>query len=252
MTSDQAVDNDGGSFVVSLFDAWVENSNDFSLLQTAITQSGPNGLQSVEAGWINYPTQGSAPHLFTYFTTNDYSETGDYLGGWNTDVAGFVQYSSTIYPGTAFSTSTIGGSQYGMQIQYEYFDGNWWLYVLDEWVGFYPASVFTSTATYPGQITLANGSNQIWFYGEVYQTESAMTTSDMGSGNFADLGWEEAAFMYDMEYINSDESAYIEYSASFWDSDSSRYSHDYYPNSGTGWATYVFLGGPGAGGVVGG
>jgi hypothetical protein len=86
-SSDQTVDNIGGSATFSIFDAYVESPGDFSLLQTAVTKSGTNGGQTLEAGWIDYPDQVTSPHLFTYFTTDGYSTNADYQGGWNQDVA---------------------------------------------------------------------------------------------------------------------------------------------------------------------
>jgi hypothetical protein len=43
-----------------------------------------------------------------------------------------------------------------------------------------------------------------------------------------------------------------DYTGSFVDSNSTRYDHVAFPSSGTSWGSYVYLGGPGAGGVVGG
>jgi Neprosin len=74
-----------------MFDAFVNNGGDFSLLQSAVTCQTSLGLQTVEAGWINYPDQISQPHIFTYFTTDGYSGSGNNVGGWNQDVGGWVQ-----------------------------------------------------------------------------------------------------------------------------------------------------------------
>ena len=56
----------------------------------------------------------------------------------------------------------------------------------------------------------------------------------------------ECRFYIDSGYIGRD------YTAGFWDSDATRYDHVAHPSSGTSLGSYVFLGGPGAGGVVGG
>jgi hypothetical protein len=47
-----------------MFDAFVNNAADFSLLQSAVTFQSSAGLQTVEAGWINYPQRKA------YFRTN--------------------------------------------------------------------------------------------------------------------------------------------------------------------------------------
>jgi hypothetical protein len=43
-----------------------------------------------------------------------------------------------------------------------------------------------------------------------------------------------------------------DYTASFGDSNSTRYDHIVFPSSGTNWGSYIYLGGPSADGVVGG
>jgi hypothetical protein len=248
-SSDTFVNNLGGSAVYSAYDAWVENPADFSLLQIAVTVAETSkGEQTVEAGWINYPDQETAPHLFTYYTTDGYTGNGNYIGGWNREVAGWVQYSSTIFPGSYFAPlSQIDGPQHEIAIEYLLYEGNWWLAVQNEWIGYYPGSMFSIE----GELTLADYSDLIYFYGEVYQTESALTTTDMGSGEFGTSGWPWAAYMHNIVYDDLSGDA-IEWNAPYWCSDTSRYNVEYFPDSGSSWGTYVFIGGPGAGGVVGG
>jgi hypothetical protein len=248
VSSNQNVNNIGGSAVYSLYKAYVANGGDFSLLQTAVTKSSTSkGSQTLEAGWINYPNQVSQPHLFTFYTTNGYANQADNQGGWNQDVAGWVQTDSQIFPGTVFSPlSTDGGDQYEIQIQYQLFQGNWWLFVLDRWIGYYPASLFSNGVS---GSSLATGSDVIFYYGEIYQNEGPLTTTDMGSGRFANTGFGHSAYIHNMVY--QDGNGYHDYTAGFWDSDSGRYSHQN-SLSGTNWNAYTYLGGPGAGGVTGG
>ena len=138
INSDQVVNNYGGGFVTSMFAPFVNNTGDFSLLQTAVTAQTSVGKQTVEAGWIVFPDQVSLPHIFTFFTTNDYTSDGNNIGGWNQDVTGWVQTDSTYFPGTAFSSlSTIGGTQYEMTMEYQLYEGNWWLLVIDRYVASY-------------------------------------------------------------------------------------------------------------------
>lgn len=259
VTSDQAVSNIGGTATYSVFDAYVENSGDFSLLQTAVTKSNvplpgnpsQTGGQTLEAGWINYPAQVSSPHLFTYYTTNGYTSQGNNVGGWNQDVQGWVQVDSTIFPGTVFAPdSTIGGTQYELQIAYQLYEGNWWLWVLNRWIGYYPASLYSANEA-NAAATLADGSDTIFYYGEIYQSESALTTTDMGSGMQGATGFGNAAYIHNMVYMDPSGNNQA-YTAGFADSDSSRYSHSTTASPAGSWGSYVYLGGPGAGGVVGG
>jgi len=250
VSSNQDVANFGGSAKYSIFKAFVSNNGDFSLLQTAVIKSSTsNGSQTLEAGWINYPNQVSAPHLFTYYTTNGYSSQGDNVGGWNQDVSGWVQVDSEIFPGTVFGPNSVdGGAQYELEIQYLLYQGNWWLWVLDRWIGYYPASLFSSGVS---GASLATGSDSIYYYGEIYQGEGPLTTTDMGSGEFAQTAYSHSAYIHNMVYTDTSGNTH-DYSAGFWDSDASRYNH---VNTGAGssdWGSYVYLGGPGAGGVIGG
>lgn len=73
----------------------------------------------------------------------------------------------------------------------------------------------------------------------------------MGSGEFAATGFGHSAYIHNMQYTDPSGNAQF-YTAGFGDSDSSRYSHVNVANSGGDWGSYVYLGGPGAGGVVGG
>jgi hypothetical protein len=62
-------------------------------------------------------------------------------------------------------------------------EGNWWVCVIDRWIGYYLASLFSTDVADPTQ-TLAQGSDQVNWHGEVYQTDETLTTTDMGSGEW--------------------------------------------------------------------
>ncbi|TVY81819.1 hypothetical protein LSUE1_G005099 [Lachnellula suecica] len=259
VNSGQSVNNFGGSAIYSLFNAYVQSPGDFSLIQTAIVKNSvpipgnpsSTGPQTLEAGWINYPNQVSQPHLFTYFTTCGYTCSGDNVGGWNRDQAGWVQTDSDYFPGTIFvPDSTDGGSQTEMEISYYLFQGNWWLYVINKYIGYYPASLFSANEA-NAAATLSNGGDYLAYYGEIYQEQDAMTTTDMGSGEFASLGYGRSAYMHNMEYYDTTtpNANAFGYTSGFGDDDSSRYSHSTVASGGD-WGNYIYLGGPGAGGVV--
>ncbi len=117
-------------------------------------------MQTVEAGWQNYPGIQNDVALFTFFNTNGYTAGGDNLGGYNQLVKGWVQVDSTVFPGTHFSThSVIGGTQYTLSIQYSLSNGNWWLSVNNVWIGYYPASLFGDTSN-----SLAGGADYAFWY----------------------------------------------------------------------------------------
>lgn len=258
-SSNQNVRNHGGGAQFNIYDTYLESDYDFSLLQTAVTvgsapqADGSSRGQTVEAGWMHYPyLVNNGPFLFTYYTTNGYSQQGDNKGGYNSFQAGWVQVDKDIYPGIHFGPlSQRGGAQYEFTLQYQLFQGNWWLYVGDRFIGYYPASVF-SQGVDPNQ-TLATHSDVILFYGEVVNSQDGLTTTDMGSGNFPESGFGQAAYIRNIIYIDEagNGQGYDAHGA-FVISDTNRYRLQDHWNSGTDWGSHMFLGGPGAGGVVGG
>ncbi|KAI1812762.1 hypothetical protein GGS20DRAFT_587188 [Poronia punctata] len=257
-SSGQNVNNHGGKAAFSLYKAYVQSGGDFSLLQTAVIRNnaaqagGEAKSQTVEAGWINYPDQVQAPHLFAYYTTDGYSSNADNKGGWNTDVAGWVQVDESIFPGVAFEPlSTDGGDQYEVEIGYWLTEGNWWLWALDRYIGYYPGSLFAQGVN--AADTLAGYSDVIDFYGEIYNSETEMTTTDMGSGEFPNTGFGKSAYLHNIYYIPSDSDAYVDYNGDnqLVISDTSRYDLDKHWSSGESWGSYFYLGGPGAGGQIG-
>jgi neprosin-like protein len=105
----------GGEGYFSAYDPYTQWSDEFSLLQILMRRSN----QTVESGWQEFrDLYGDwVPHLFVYYTTNGYSANGDNIGGYNQDVDGWIQYSSSIYPGAVSSPNSVrGGDQYVMFI----------------------------------------------------------------------------------------------------------------------------------------
>jgi len=257
-SSEQHVSNHGGSAAYSIYKTFTQSDNDFSLLQTAVTRDnvpkpGDNSQrvgQTVEAGWINYPAQIASPHLFTFYTTDGYQTLADNKGGWNRDVAGWVQTDSQIFPGTAFSPlSTRGGTQYEITIEYYLYQGNWWLFVLDRWIGYYPASLF-GAGTDAGQ-SLQTQADNIFYYGEIYDSHPQLTTTDMGSGSFANAGRGQSAYIRNMVYTDlNNANQYYNGAAGTVVSDTNRYTLEAHYDNRDDWGSYIYLGGPGAGGVV--
>ncbi|CAG8959683.1 hypothetical protein HYFRA_00001588 [Hymenoscyphus fraxineus] len=260
VSSNQSVSNLGGSGIFSLFEAYTESPADFSLIQTAVTREDVSiswrgfpipSTQTVEAGWINYKYQNSQPHLFTYYTTNGYIGEGDNQGGWNTEHVGWVQVDRKIHPGSVFTPLSVdGGAQNDLRIEYALFRGNWWLSVEDRWIGYYPGSLFSFPSSDPPENTLAGGSSKVHFYGEVLNMEESLTTTDMGSGQWASTGYGHAGYIINMTYRNTNNVKMPFNGSDFTDSDITRYTHEADFTSGTDRGSYMFLGGPGAGGAV--
>jgi hypothetical protein len=243
--SSQSVSCYGGEGYLSAYDPYVQWEEEFSLLQIALARGSGDGKQTVEAGWQEYrDLYGDwVPHLFVYYTTNGYSDNGDDEGGYNEDVDGWIQYSDTVYPEAISSpNSTRGGSQYVMRIKYQLFEGNWWLSCNDRWIGYYPASLFSSSG-------LRNRASKVAFYGEIVDSSdhSSSSRTDMGSGYWPDYEWTWSAYMRNLRYQSSTAGGMSKYAPdTTWASNTDEYDLiGHFDNTGS-WKSYFWLGGPGA------
>jgi hypothetical protein len=190
----QVVNNLGGHSFLNLWRPTIGPGQVFSLSQHwYIGGSGANE-QTVECGWHVYPAfyNDTQPHLFTYWTADHYVATGCY----NLTCGAFVQTPSPVFaPGMALSPiSAIGGPQYSMELAYRLSGGRWWLYFngtqASNAIGSYPVSLFGGGA-------LATQANEIDFGGETAGTTSFPR---MGSGLFANQGWQRAAYQRTIGY----------------------------------------------------
>lgn len=118
--------------------------------------------QTVEIGWtVDRSLNGDTkPHLFVYHWVN--GGTSCYNG------CGFVQVSTTNTPGEAVTTGA--SAQYAIQFR----QGSWWVQYNNDWVGYFPGSLWNNTYT-TAQVISA--------FGEVSEASSPACT-DMGNGLF--------------------------------------------------------------------
>jgi hypothetical protein len=234
----------GGEGFISLFDPYTAYSDEFSLAQIGIQADSKGGRQTVEAGWQEYRDKYGdwVPHLFVYYTTNGYLKEGKNIGGYNQEVQGWVQHSSSVFPGAISNhVSTPGGAQWELFIKYQLFQGNWWFNAGGEWIGYYPASLFSN----PGLNTMAD---TILFFGEIVDSGShpEATKTQMGTGYFAESEWPYAAFQRLLRYQTNADGAMADYNGSNIVTDSKEYDVESHMNSGTNWGSYFWFGGPGA------
>jgi len=235
----------GGEGYISAYDPYTWYSDEFSLGQIALIRGSGNGKQTVEAGHQEYrDLYGDwVPHLFVFYTTNNYTDQGDNKGGYNQDVDGWVQYSGSVYPGAISSpTSTPGGAQYNMFIKYQLYQGNWWLKCNANWIGYYPVSLFSTSG-------LRAQADTIQFFGEIVDTSdhSGATRTDMGSGYWAENRWPWSGFQRNLRYQSSTSGGMSGYNGSCWATDTNEYDIECHMMSGSSWDSYFWFGGPGAG-----
>jgi len=219
--------------------------------------------QRIVAGTRQYPwSHRSVPHFFVFYATND-NKTGDWIGGWNTEVDGWQQVSQTVAPHMLFTNfSTIGGTQYDCDFQIQLYQGNWWILAAGQWAGYYPKCRYGDTSAdcttggylfslYYGLQYLADS---ISWRGTVRNgwanvTPTGPTPADMGSGRFAAEGWHRAAYIRRIYTVNTPTTYFFwDNATSPWATDSTCYSVTpaYFRSSDDMWRNWFYFGGPGA------
>lgn len=184
----------GTEGVINLWQPATEWSDEFSLGQLWLSSGVDYQHQTVEAGvhcFKDY-TGDWFPHIFVFYTTNNYRTNGDNIGGYNQDVDGWQQRSDTLYPGAGFTRVSTDGpaSQFEVDFKVQYLLGNWWIRANGQWMGYYPSSLFASTG-------MRDRAEVVQWGGEVFDAAGHPGTSgtDMGSGRFPWEGFGRAAYM---------------------------------------------------------
>ena len=235
----QVVANMGAESYLNLWNPYTERSSEFSLSQIWVTRGGGSSLETVEAGGQKYrDLYGDYnARLFIYFTPDNYGSGGCY----NLTCGAFVQTNSSIVIGGSFSVySSTDGAQYDIKLLWykDGTNGHWWLRYGNTWVGYYPRSRFDSNG-------LINSADYIDYGGEILDTagDGIHTRTDMGSGAFASLGWQKAAFQRNILYVDTG-NTYRTPSLTATHTDYWCYNILLYSSSSS-WGTYFYAGGSG-------
>ncbi|CAM3613045.1 neprosin family prolyl endopeptidase [Paracidovorax anthurii] len=174
---------------MSISQIWI-NSRDFK--------------QTLEVGWQRRPSYskwGDKSILFIYSTQDGYATTGCH----NLECGQFVQTASGNVFGVAFAPnrySVKNGAQGVVKVAFERNqDGNWWLNVDGNWIGYYKANL------YRGDLASPSASIVISAGGEA-SPDDGSASLPMGSGAFAASGYRQAAFQANHFYIDDSLKAY--------------------------------------------
>uniref|UniRef100_A0A6N2MCR3 Neprosin PEP catalytic domain-containing protein n=1 Tax=Salix viminalis TaxID=40686 RepID=A0A6N2MCR3_SALVM len=230
----------GAKATINVWDPSIQVVNEFSLSQIWLLSGSFDGsdLNSIEAGWQVSPELygDSRPRLFTYWTSDSYQATGCY----NLLCSGFVQTNSRVAIGAAISpVSSYTGNQYDISILI-WKDpklGNWWMSFGDNTlVGYWPAELFTH---------LADHATMVEWGGEVVNSRASgeHTSTQMGSGHFAEDGFGKASYFRNLEIVDSDNSLSSVQTISALAENTNCYNiKSSYNNE---WGTHFYYGGPG-------
>ncbi|KVI07854.1 protein of unknown function DUF239 [Cynara cardunculus var. scolymus] len=212
----------GAKATINVWDPKIEVINEFSLSQIWVLSGSFDGsdLNSIEAGW----------------QSDAYQATGCY----NLLCSGFVQTNSRIAIGAAISPlSAFAGSQFDVTIVI-WKDpklGNWWMGFGDNTlVGYWPAELFTH---------LADKATMVEWGGEVVNSRAngEHTSTEMGSGHFAEDGFGKASYFRNLEIVDSDNSLISAHDISTLAENTNCYNIK--SSSNNQWGTYFYYGGPG-------
>ncbi|XP_007030312.2 PREDICTED: uncharacterized protein LOC18600019 [Theobroma cacao] len=230
----------GAKATINVWDPSIQVVNEFSLSQIWVLSGSFDGsdLNSIEAGWQVSPELygDSRPRLFTYWTADSYQATGCY----NLLCAGFVQTNSRIAIGAAISPiSLYAANQYDITILI-WKDpklGNWWMGFGDNTlVGYWPAELFTH---------LADHATMVEWGGEVVNSRAngQHTSTQMGSGHFAEEGFGKSSYFRNLEIVDADNSLSSVHDISTLAENTNCY--DIKSSYNNEWGAYFYYGGPG-------
>ncbi|KAK7301554.1 hypothetical protein RJT34_12421 [Clitoria ternatea] len=229
----------GAKASINVWAPRVTDQYEFSLSQIwVIAGSFGRDLNTIEAGWQVSPELygDNYPRFFTYWTTDSYHTTGCY----NLLCSGFIQTNNRIAIGAAISPrSAYNTRQFdiGLTVWKDPKHGHWWLeFGSGVLVGYWPANMFSH---------LRSHASMVQFGGEIVNTRSRgyHTSTQMGSGHFAEEGFRKSAYFRNLQVVDWDNNLLplrnIHHLAD--------HSNCYNIKQGTNnvWGTYFYYGGPG-------
>jgi len=226
--------------------------SDHSILQVWLQNYSTGVTQSIEGGWtVDESLNGdNLPHIFTYYTTNGYQFDGNDIGGYNRVFEGWVQYSTSVFPGSLISSiSVLGGAQAEIALKFQLYqepnstEVNWWIAAEGNWMGYYPATLFKTG--------LAVDATWVGCGGEVYSgyPNPELTQDEMGSGYQAAAGYTISAYLRnlrvqtDMNGTMVENDGYASIDAAV-PGGGDAYTIALDMESSSSWDSYLFVGGP--------
>ncbi|KAL3654030.1 hypothetical protein CASFOL_003711 [Castilleja foliolosa] len=228
----------GAKASINVWAPRVEAQYEFSLAQLwVISGSFGDDLNTIEAGWQVSPELygDNHPRFFTYWTSDAYQATGCY----NLLCSGFIQTTNNIAIGAAISpTSSYIGGQFDITLLV-WKDpklGNWWLEFGNVLVGYWPSFLFSH---------LKESATMVQFGGEIVNSQSSgsHTSTQMGSGHFADEGFGKASYFRNLQVVDEDNNLIPASNLRVLADKSNCYNVKGGVNSV--WGNYFYYGGPG-------
>ncbi|KAM7272851.1 hypothetical protein ACFE04_027515 [Oxalis oulophora] len=227
----------GTKAMLNVWEPHVEKETEFSISQFWLVGGSP-AHDTIEAGWhVDPQTNGDyQTRFFIYWTSDGYQYTGCY----NLRCQGFVQTNNkVVVGGTIHPLSTYDGdNRFGITLSFwkDPHTNNWWLKYDEENVGYWPASLFT---------ILADSASEVQWGGEVllHKPDGKHSTTQMGSGHFAEEGVRKASYIKNMQLVDEYNNLRDASNIVTYESEPNCYNVKYFNAFDQG--KYVFFGGPG-------
>ncbi|CAN8255098.1 unnamed protein product [Cochlearia groenlandica] len=228
----------GGKAIINLWKPYVRTQTEFSLAQIWLSAGTSYEINTIEAGWqvLKSKYGDYNPRFFIYWTADSYITTGCY----NLDCPGFVTTNQHFAIGATMGpVSSVNGDQFEIptSIWRDSRSGHWWLKVYENtFVGYWPKSLFTHL-----QDVAAN----VQWGGEVIDNKNGLqhTTTKMGSGHFAEEGYQKASYFRNVEIV--DEGEFMKPPDGTFTFMSEENCYNIKANSDRRWGVHFFYGGPG-------
>ncbi|MEU3653525.1 neprosin family prolyl endopeptidase [Streptomyces sp. NPDC032161] len=223
-------DNHGGSSGVNVWAPLVFGVESSASQQWYTSGTSSSPFQSVECGYRLGPPFDNKPRLFVFYTPDGY--TSVCYNDWHAGTWVYRTGASHVLG------AALTASQPGAPVQYRmgFFltGGAWWFSIGDDWIGYYPATLF-------GSGMLANKAASAGFGGEVGGAGTAFPS--MGSGEKPPAGYGHAAYQHDIitALPTGAESADLAPEPT----SENCYGLEVTNHSGSSWGSYLFFGGPG-------
>ncbi|KAL1191947.1 Protein neprosin [Cardamine amara subsp. amara] len=223
---------------INVWKPFVQTPKEFSLAQMWLMAGPFSEVNTIEAGWQVYEDHygDDNPRYFIFWTADGYKS-----GCYNLDCRGFVPVNNKFALGVAVSkVSTMNGQQYNIPttIWKDAHSGNWWLTMNNELVGYWPSILFNH---------LKDGADEIQWGGEIinFKDGSQHTTTNMGSGRFANEGYQKASYFKNLLILDEhDVKKKPSEGYSYMTQESCYNIRSGYEAQ---WGVYFFYGGPGRG-----
>ncbi len=157
---------DGGGMTMAIErPTYVGTGGSGHTLDELAVQGGPGNGNIIELGWnVSSDQYGDTnTHLFVFHWKN--------WVGTCYDGCGWQQYSGTYFPGMSLN-NIVGREVY---IGYVFYQGNWWAWFDNQWLGYFPGSEWSGAYT---------RSELLQWFGEVSSSNGIPPRTDMGDGLF--------------------------------------------------------------------